>query len=90
LRFPMRKGGMVGEDFEPRAGEDGFPLLEAVDDGEHLLIVRRVVAFGLIEGPGMEAGRVYGLIIFALAIVTSNRIGYCHRPLEISGRGCRN
>jgi hypothetical protein len=66
--------GMIGEDFEPCVSEDGFTLLEAVDDSEHLLIVHRVVAFTLIKGLRMETGGTHSFIVFALTVVTSNHV----------------
>src|SRR3954454_10257272 len=54
LLVEMTEGGMVGENGEWAAFEVDPPFLECMDDGQHLLLVSSVVAFGGVHFPGDE------------------------------------
>jgi hypothetical protein len=63
---------MVGEDLEPSASEDRLPLLQAVDNHEHLFIVRGVVSLSVVEGTRVEGGWAHRLVVLALAVITTD------------------
>ena len=56
---------MVGSDFDPRGAFEVVPLLlEAVDDGEELLIVYRVVDLSPREFPRAVGNRIPSVLPF--------------------------